>query len=396
MALKYLDQADVQGKIVLARFDLNAPLTKNEGPKKLSDSFRVDIILPTVKNLLERGAKKVILMSHLGRPKGKINPEFSLEPVATYIAEQLNEEVYLTETCKDSGIKTLLTLGNPKIILLENLRFHPEEEENNREFAETLSEYGDIYVNDAFGALHRKHASVHDIIHFFPQSSYCGPLIKKEIESIKKMTEHPEKPFVAVLGGAKVKDKIKTISKLLPMLDQLLIGGAMAYPFMKAKGQSIGNSLCDDTDFELAKKILMEDRGKKIITPVDHIVAPSIEGDHLTVTEIKNDMMGFDIGPETIELYQSYLVKAKTVFWNGPMGLFEKEQFAQGTFAIAKILANDVPGFTIVGGGDSVSAIKKSGFSNGIDHISSGGGASLEYIENGTLPGIEALRFGID
>lgn len=396
MGIKSLDQAEIKGKRVLARFDLNVPLNMTGDKIEIADTFRVDLIIPTIKYLLDQGAQKITIMSHLGRPKGQVNKKMSLEPVAQYLAEKLEQEVYLTETSIDSGIKTLLGLPKPKIILLENLRFHAQEENNDREFAEQLSQFGDLYVNDAFGAVHRGHTSVYEIVHFFPHAAYAGPLLVKELESLKKITQSPVKPFMAVIGGAKVKDKIATIERLLPLIDKLFIGGAMAYPFLKAKGQEVGRSLCQEEDYLLAQKILKHPSAEKILLPIDHIVANSPDDDAKSTSVIGEQEIGFDIGPETVKLFEENLKQAQTLFWNGPMGLFENERFAKGTFSLAEIIATKVEGFTIVGGGDSVSAVKKSGHAQGIDHISSGGGAGLEYIEKGVLPGLTALQFGVD
>ncbi|MDH5414353.1 MAG: phosphoglycerate kinase [Flavobacteriaceae bacterium] len=392
MALKSIDQAELKGKRVLARFDFNVPLKEGQ----ITDSSRIDLALPTIKYILEQGVSKLTLMSHHGRPKGKVNLDYSLEPVANYLADQLGEEVILTEAPVDNGIKELLTLKSTKIVLLENLRFSPGEEANDKDFAQKLSEYGDIYVNDAFGAAHRKHASVHSINQYFRGKAYAGFLLKKEIDSLNKILNQPIKPFVAIIGGAKVSDKIKTIERLLVNVDKLIIGGAMAYPFLKAKGFEVGKSLCSDEDFKLAQKILKVDKGKKIELPIDHIVSSEFGGpaESCEETNIANDKMGLDIGAKTIAKFSEILKPAKTVLWNGPMGAFENSDYAKGTFALCEMIAN-LEAFTLVGGGDSVSAVNKSGYADKISHISTGGGASLEYIEKGELPGVNALRFGV-
>ena len=395
MLLKSIDQAELKGKRVLARFDFNVPLSKSE-PRTITDTSRIDLALPTIRLMLEKGATKIVLMSHLGRPDGKANAKYSLEPVATYLAEKLGTDVILTETPTDAGVKELLTLPETKIILLENLRFDPEEEKNGMDFAEKLSQYGDIYVNDAFGAAHRKHASVYGINSFFKNRAYAGLLLKKEIECLSTLLEKPKKPFIAVIGGAKVSDKIKTIEKLMVLVDTLLIGGAMAYPFLKAKGATVGKSLCSDEDVQLAKNILSQDRGGKIILPKDHIISATLEGagEVCHSLSIPEGMMGLDIGPETIKSFGEHIKTAKTVFWNGPMGLFESKQFAKGTMSLAHMIAAN-PGFTVVGGGDSVSAAHQSGEAEKFSHVSTGGGASLEYIEKGELPGVLALKTGL-
>lgn len=395
MALKFIDQADLAGKKVLARFDFNVPLDKND-PSKISDTSRVDLALETIKHLIDQGASKITLMSHLGRPKGKADSKYSLEPVADYLAQALEREVILSESPVDSGIKELLTLNETKIVLLENLRFNPGEESNDEEFASKLAQYGDIYVNDAFGAAHRKHASVHAINKFFVGKAYGGFLIKKELEALDKVLNSPAKPFAAIIGGAKVSDKIKTIEKLLISVNHLIIGGAMAYPFLKAQGVEVGTSLCSDEDVALANKILKADKGNKVLLPEDHVISKEFGGkpEECHEKKIPEDHMGLDIGPSTINKYQGIIKNSKTVLWNGPMGLFENEAYAKGTMEMARAMA-DSEAFTLVGGGDSVSAVKKSGFAEKFSHISTGGGASLEYIEKGELPGIQALKFGV-
>lgn len=395
MAWNSLSQADLNGKKVLARFDFNVPLDGTT----ITDSTRIDSCLETIQHLLKSGAKKVVLMSHLGRPKGKVNQAYSLEPVATYLAEKLNEEVTLTESCTDSGIKTLLGLPNTKIILLQNLRFHADEEANSEEFAKALSSYGDIYVNDAFGTCHRKHASTHAVVKFFEaKDCFVGPLIEAEVSALNNVLESPKKPFVAILGGAKVSDKIKIIKRLLPQVDQMLIGGAMAYPFLAAKGLEIGNSMCNQEDVTLAKMILNGSGKEKIRLPLDHVTSPSLDGDATACEnqEILEGQIALDIGEKTVREYSQLISSAKTILWNGPMGLFENEKFAKGTFSLAQAIAENNKCFSLVGGGDSVSAINKSGLASKISHISTGGGASLEFIEEGSLPGINALKFGVN
>lgn len=400
MAIKFITDDSFKTKAldkrVLARFDFNVPMDKKD-PTRISDTTRVDEALETIKYILEAGPKKLVLMSHFGRPKGTIDPKYTLEPVAKYLAEKLGMEVTLTETALDRGIKILLGLNESKIILLQNLRYHPEEEANDRDFARTLSTYGDVFVFDAFGAAHRKHASTYEINAFFKNKAYAGLLMKRELEALDKIVHSPVKPFVAVVGGAKVSDKIKIIEALLNNVDKLLIGGAMAYPFLKAKGHTVGKSLCSDEDVTLAKRILGMPSKNKIVLPSDHIASDSLEGKPVDIGQanIPDDMIGLDIGPSTLQNYTDHLRSAKTVLWNGPMGLFENPSFAKGTLGIAKALAN-LDAFTLVGGGDSVSAVNSSGLADKMSHISTGGGASLEYIENGTLPGVQALKFGIE
>lgn len=394
MAIKYLEDAQLKDKKVIARFDFNVPLKDGV----ISDTTRIDRALESIQYILNQGASRLVLMSHLGRPKGERVPELSLEPIATYLAEKLGEEVVLTESCTDSGIQTLLNLSKTKIVLLENLRFHKEETKNDSEFAKTLSEYADIYINDAFGTAHREHASTHKIVAYFKNNTFGGFLLKREVEALSKIVDAPKKPFVAIMGGAKVSDKIKTINALLPKVDELLIGGAMAYPLLKAKGFEIGKSLCSEEDVTLSKSLLSSDKNNKIKLPVDHLVTTEFDSDDATITNDENidaEKLALDIGPKTLAHYGASLSKAKTVFWNGPMGLFERETYNKGTFNIAEKLAT-LDAYTVIGGGDSVSAVNKSGKAESMDHVSTGGGASLEFIEKGDLPGIRALKFGVN
>jgi len=389
-----LSNVELNGKKILVRFDFNVPM---EG-EKITDTTRIDSCLETIQHFLKSGAKKIIMMSHLGRPKGKVDLAYSLEPVATYLADKLNEEVTMTESCTDAGIKTLLGLPNTKIILLQNLRFHPQEEANDQDFAKILSSYGDIFVNDAFGTCHRKHASTHGVVKFFKTKDvFVGPLIQSEVSALNNVLEAPKKPFISILGGAKVSDKIKIIKRLLPQVDHMLIGGAMAYPFLAAKGIEVGKSMCNEEDVKLAKMILNGSGKEKIRIPLDHVTSKSLDGNATQCKDqdIPADAIGLDIGERTIREYSNLISQAKTVMWNGPMGLFEKEQFSNGTFALAKAISENSDCFSLVGGGDSVNAINKSGLGSKISHISTGGGASLEFIEEGSLPGINALKFGV-
>ncbi len=398
MAIQYVNEVELDGKNVIARFDFNVPLTKTS-PYEIIDTTRIDLALETIQYILDQGAKKLVLMSHLGRPQGQFKEEYSLEPIASYLAEKLKTEVLLTESCTDHGIKTLLNLPNPRVILLQNLRFHKEETANDHEFAKTLSQYGDIYVNDAFGTAHRKHASTYEINSFFKKNACAGFLLKKEMNALDQVVNNPKTPFVAIVGGAKVSDKIKIIERLLPQVNHLIIGGAMAYPFLKAKGINVGASLCRDEDVALARSILKQRTSKKIILPIDHLCAMDPNNPNIMTTKdahIDDGMMALDIGPQTISEFAYILKDAKTVLWNGPMGFFEKEDFSKGTFAIAHLLAELKDCFTLVGGGDSVNAVNQSGKAQAMSHVSTGGGASLEYIEQGTLPGIQALKFGIN
>jgi phosphoglycerate kinase len=395
MQLKSLQDAELKGKKVIVRFDFNVPLTKTE-PRTITDTSRIDLAIPTIRMILEKGASKIVMISHLGRPDGQVNPKYSLEPVAEYLAKKLGTDVILSESAIDNGIKNLLQLPETKIVLLENIRFIPGEEKNDMELAEKLSQYGDVYVNDAFGAAHRKHSSTHAINAFFKGRAYAGLLMKKEIDSLGALIEKPAKPFVAVIGGAKVSDKIKTIEKMLVLVDTLLIGGAMAYPFLKAKGITVGTSLCSDEDVALAKQLLAADKGGKIQLPKDHLTSLEFGGEPIPCAgqNIPSDQMGLDIGPLTIKAYGDHLKTAKTIFWNGPMGLFENKNFAKGTMSIADVIS-ETKAFTVVGGGDSVAAVHQSGKADKFSHVSTGGGASLEFIERGELPGVQALKYGV-
>ncbi len=395
MQLKSIQDADIKGKKVIARFDFNVPLSKTE-PRTITDTSRIDEAIPTIRLLLEKGASKIVMISHLGRPDGKVDMKYTLEPVAEYLAQKLGADVILSESAIDNGVKNLLQLPETKLVLLENIRFLPGEEKNDMELAEKISSYGDIYVNDAFGAAHRKHASTYGINSFFKNRAYAGLLMKKEIDSLGALLEKPAKPFVAVIGGAKVSDKIKTIEKMLVLVDTLLIGGAMAYPFLKAKGVTVGKSLCSDEDVALAKQLLQADRGGKIQLPKDHVTSLEFGGAPISCpgNNIPADQMGLDIGPLTIKAYSDHLKTAKTVFWNGPMGLFENKDFAKGTMSIADTIS-ETTCFSVVGGGDSVAAVQQSGKADKFSHVSTGGGASLEYIERGELPGVQALKYGV-
>ena len=395
MQLKSIQDADLKGKKVVARFDFNVPLSKTE-PGKITDTSRIDEAIPTIRLMLEKGATKIVMISHLGRPDGQVNPKYTLEPVAEYLASKLGSEVILSESAINNGVKNLLQLPETKLVLLENIRFLPGEEKNDPELSEKLATYGDVYVNDAFGAAHRKHASTYGINAFFKNRAYAGLLMKKEIDSLSALLEKPAKPFVAVIGGAKVSDKIKTIEKMLVLVDTLLIGGAMAYPFLKAKGVTVGKSLCSDEDVALAKGLLQQDRGGKIQLPKDHVTSLEFGGAPIPCsgTNIPSDQMGLDIGPITIKSYSDHLKTAKTVFWNGPMGLFENKDFAKGTMAIADVIS-ETKCFSVVGGGDSVAAVNASGKAEKFSHVSTGGGASLEFIEKGELPGVLALKMGV-
>jgi len=383
------------GKRVFIRVDFNVPLDKKTGA--ITDDARIREALPTIRYAVEAGAK-VILASHLGRPKPGKREGLSLEPCGARLSELTGYEVHLPEDCVgDAPKKVIYDLRSKQVCLLENLRFHEEEEANEEGFAKQLAELCDVYVNDAFGAAHRAHASVH-ALPLLVRDRYAGFLMKKELEALSRLTDRPQKPYVAVLGGAKVSDKIDVVEALLNHVDALLIGGAMANTFLAAQGKKMAKSRIEEDKLPLARTILSkaEGRGVAVHLPVDAIVAAGLDagsGEVASVDAVPEGTMALDIGPRSIELFGREVSRAKTVFWNGPMGLFETPAFAKGTFEIARIMSG-VSGFTVVGGGDSAAAVKQAGeaIARGFNHISTGGGASLELIEGKKLPGVEALR----
>jgi len=377
---------DLKGKRVFMRVDFNVPLAP--GGQEITSDKRIRAALPTIQYALEQGAA-LVLASHLGRPKGKPNPEMSLKPVAQRLSELLGRPVAMAPDCVGEEVEKMLPKPG-EILLLENLRFHPEEEKNDREFSRALARLGDVYVNDAFGTAHRAHASTVGIIEFL-QPAAAGLLMEKELEYLEKCTKNPERPCIGILGGAKVSDKIEVIENLLKFADRLLIGGAMAYTFLKSQGRPVGKSLVEDDKLELAKGLL-EKAGDRILLPVDHVVVEVLEENAPSevVDEIPEGRMGVDIGPKTRQQYADVIRTAKTIIWNGPMGVFEKKPFDAGTVAIAKAVAES-GALSVVGGGDSEKAVKAAGVAEKISHISTGGGASLEYLAGLTLPGVAAL-----
>jgi len=392
MNKKTVEDFDVKGKKVLVRVDFNVPMDENG---HITDDTRIRAALPTIEYLVNNGAK-VILASHLGRPKGKKNPKYSLAPVAKRLSELLGKSVVMAGDCIGEEAEKAVASMNPgDVVLLENVRFYAEEEANDRGFAEKLAKLADIYINDAFGTAHRAHASTAGVAEFLPAGA--GFLMKKEIEVMGKALEDPERPFVAILGGAKVSDKIGVIKNLLNKVDCLLIGGGMAFTFLKAMGYNIGRSLLEEDKVELAKSLLKEaeEKGVKVLLPDDVVVAPEVkEGVSyrtVPVSQIPDDMMGVDIGEVTRDKFAKVIKEARTVVWNGPMGVFEIRDFAQGTLAVAKAMAES-GAVTIVGGGDSAAAVEQLGYAKAMTHISTGGGASLEFLEGKVLPGVAVLN----
>ena len=393
MAKKTIEDINVTGKKVLVRVDFNVPLTEDG---QVSDDKRIVAALPTIRYLLDHNAK-VILCSHLGRPKGKPDPKFSLAPVGARLSELLPDtKIWFAEdTIGESAKAAIDDMKDGEIVLLENVRFYKEETDNDPEFAKALASLADIYVSDAFGTVHRAHASTAGVAAYLP--AVAGFLIGKELGVMGKALENPERPFVAILGGAKVADKIGVITNLLNKCDSLIIGGCMAYTFLKAQGYEIGDSLLDAESIDLAKSLMQQakDKGVNLLLPVDNVVADRFdaEADHKVVksTDIPAGWQGMDIGPETVKLFAQTIIGAKTVIWNGPMDVFEFPTFAEGTKQIAAACA-ECEGTTIIGGGDSASAVKKLGFASKMTHISTGGGASLEFLEGKVLPGVAVLN----
>ncbi len=391
--IKTVRDFELENKVVFLRLDLNVPMEKG----KITDYTRIDATLPTINYLIEKGAK-IVMASHLGRPKTSKDKEFSLEPVAKAMTERLNKEVLLVEDPNAKAVKQLLhTLNKDQIILLENVRFEAGETEDSEEFATRLASYTDIYINDAFGASHRAHATIHALPAMIPNRG-IGFLIEKEIQMLDGLLVNPKRPYVAILGGAKVSDKIGVIEKLMDVVDAFIIGGAMAYTFLKAQGHFVGKSRVEDDKVKYAKELLarIDARNKTILLPVDHLVTKSITdtAGASVKKEFGEGEMGVDIGPESLRNFTALIKEAGTVFWNGPMGVFETPEFSKGTFNLAKVIA-DSKGTKIIGGGDSAAAAEQSGFADKMTHISTGGGASLEYLQGDKLPGLEVLRFKV-
>ena len=393
MTKRSIRDLDLKGRRVLMRVDFNVPIKNGE----IKDDTRIRASLPSIRYALDQGARCVVLCSHLGRPKGKAAPEFSLQPVADRLSTLLGRPVTFAEDCVgEPARKAVESTGNGGVVLLENLRFHAEEEKNDPAFAAQLAALADVYVNDAFGSAHRAHASTEGVVRQIKDAG-AGLLMAAELEHLGRVLHQPDRPFVAILGGAKVSDKLEVIENLIPRVDALLIGGAMAYTFFKARNVPVGKSLVEPELVDAAREIetRAKARGLRLELPVDHVVAPRLEAgapaETLAVGDAAiGDRMGLDIGPRTIETYRSVIAGATTVIWNGPMGVFEIDAFAKGTIEVAKAVAA-VQGTTVIGGGDSISAVAKAGVTDRITHVSTGGGASLEFLGGRELPGVAAL-----
>ena len=392
MVLNTIRDADLTGKRVLIRVDFNVPL--KEGVVK--DDTRIRAALPTIEYILSQKGASLVVMSHFGRPKGKKNPEFSMAPIGKRFAELLGKPVKVAPDVIGPEVeKEVKALKAGEVLLLENVRFYPDEEANSPDYAKALASYGDVYVNDAFGTAHRAHASTEGVAHFLP--SYAGFLIEKEVKFMAPLLENPEHPFVAIIGGAKVSSKIGVLQSLLRTCDTMVIGGGMAYTFLTVQGHKVGKSLVESDYLDTAFDFLKAAAEKKVnvILPVDHIAAEAFEENAAPVAvdgiDIPDNLMGMDVGPKTIALIKDAVSKAKSVVWNGPLGVFEFDSFAKGTLDIAKAVA-DCKGTTVVGGGDSVAAVNKFGLADKLSHVSTGGGASLEFLQGLPLPGIVALQ----
>ncbi len=392
---KIIDQVDVTNQRVFLRVDFNVPLTK-EAPYTITDDTRIRAALPTIEELQQRGAK-LIIASHLGRPKGKPDEKYSLRPVFEHLKSLVKGNVSFAKDCIGPEVEKMAAELKPgDILLLENLRFHPEEEKNDPAFSQALAKLADVYVDDAFGAAHRAHASIEGITHYVSVKA-AGYLMEKELKYLGGVLTNPAHPFIAIIGGAKISGKIDVIQNLLKKAEKVLIGGGMTYTFLKAEGKEIGNSIVEDDKVDLAKSLLEKSKDR-LLLPVDSVVAKEFKNDSefKTVSQdaIPKDWQGVDIGPETIKLFTDEIAKAKTIVWNGPMGVFEMPNFATGTLAIANAMADATArgATTIVGGGDSVAALEQAHLADKMSHVSTGGGASLEFLEGKTLPGVAALE----
>ncbi|MDY6395950.1 MAG: phosphoglycerate kinase [Bacteroidales bacterium] len=396
--MKTIKDTNFKGKRVLVRVDFNVPFDKQGN---ISDDTRIMEAMPTINKLISDGAR-VILMAHLGRPKkGGFEPEFTLKPVAEYLSKIIKQDVVFTQSLLgDEVTKLANALQDGQVMLLENIRFYPEETKGNEDFAKQLSLLGDAYVNDAFGAAHREHASTATLAKFFPNDKYFGLLMENEVKNLNKLMNNYEKPFTAVIGGSKISSKIGILESLIDIADNLVIGGGMRYTFYKALGHNVGNSLCEDDKIDTAKALMQKakDKGVKLYLPEDSIVADDFSENantkYVPTMDIPDGWEGMDIGEKSIKTYCDVVLSSKTILWNGPMGVFEMKKFADGTFAIAKAVADATQkgAFSAIGGGDSVSAIKESGYADKVSYISTGGGAMLEFLEGKVLPGIKAIE----
>lgn len=392
--MKFLEEIEVKDKAVFLRVDFNVPLDEN---LNIRDDTRIKASLPTIKYLLQKGARLVVA-SHLGRPKGQFNPKMSLAPVASRLSQLLpGTRIIMSPGVVGPEVDELRSgLKAGELLLLENVRFYKQETDNDPEYSRALADDCLVFINDAFGSCHRAHASVVGIASFIPEKA-AGYLLKKEVDYLKKITDRPEKPFVAILGGAKIEDKIPVLESLVNKADALLIGGAMAYTFLKARGLKVGKSLVEEDKLEIARQIMnkAEQNRVKLLLPLDHVLAASLDSREAAAVvdsyPLPEDLMGVDIGPKTVAEYRQQIKSARTIFWNGPLGVFEVEAFSRGTVEIAAAVAES-GAMSVVGGGDSIAAIQKAGVADKISHISTGGGASLEFVAYGTLPGIEALE----
>lgn len=388
MSKMSIKDLDLKGKRVLMRVDFNVP---QDEKGEITDDTRIKAALPTIKYAIENGASKIILMSHLGRPKG-VTESLRLDPVARRLEKLLGVPVKKLNDCIGPEIEKQSRDSKEKVVLLENLRFHPEEEKNNPEFSKSLAKLGDVYINDAFGTAHRAHASTEGVAKYLP--SAAGFLLEKEIKYLGKLLESPDKPFTAILGGAKVSDKVAVIKNFVGKVDKLIIGGGMAYTFLKAQGVNVGNSKLEKDSIPVADELL-KDKRVKIVLPTDHVIADKIEAGANVKTTTDNNIpdgwIALDIGPKTIELFKKELKDAKTILWNGPLGLFENPQFMAGTKAIAEYVTT-INAVTVIGGGDTAAAVSELGLEGKMTHVSTGGGASLEFLEGIELPGIAALK----
>lgn len=392
IAKKTVKDIDLRGKRVLVRVDFNVPLTENG---EVADDYRIREALPTIRYLMDVGAKSM-LVSHLGRPKGKVVDSLRMDPVAKRLSELLGREVKKLDDCIGDEVEAFVKgMKEGDVVLLENVRFHPEEEKNDPEFARKLASLAEVFVNDAFGTAHRAHASTHGVAQYLP--AVAGLLMDKEIRFLSSVRDNPKKPYMIILGGAKISDKIAMINNLIDKVDAFLVGGGMANTFLKATGAEIGGSLCEEDKLDLAKELLdkAKEKGVEFVLPVDLRVAETPESTHVEVCSSKKVPEGyaaFDIGPETVDLFKKKLATAKTIFWNGPVGMFEKEPFAEGTNELARFIASLEDIISVAGGGDTASALRKAGVADKFTHVSTGGGASLKFMEGKNLPGIEVLE----